>query len=307
MGALELMAVSGARRRMDRGADALVGAATADIGDRGVDLGVGRFRAAREQGRHRHDHAALAIAALRDVVVEPGLLHLVQVAVRGEAFDGGDRAVADRAQRQRAGACRHAVDMHGAGAALGDSAAVSCAHQADDVSQHPKQWRVGIDVDLVRSSVDGKTRHQPPRVGPAPGPRSHNDLKSNARSFQINNAGTDRSPQAAVGSMRKAGLDQCATQERAAATGVPVAAGRPKGDGGQGPPSDAYAIAILWFFRGNERMRLPVALKYALSTAGAATQIVGSPMPPQGSLPPARPDCRTIDSTFGISAMRIEL
>src|SRR5262245_59838469 len=40
MGALELMAVSGARRRMDRGADALVGAATADIGDSGVDLGV---------------------------------------------------------------------------------------------------------------------------------------------------------------------------------------------------------------------------------------------------------------------------
>ena len=47
-----------------------------------------------------------------------------------------------------------------------------------------------------------------------------------------------------------------------------------------------HAIAILWFFSGNERMRLPVALKYALSTAGAATQIVGSPMPPQGSLPP---------------------
>ena len=38
---------------------------------------------------------------------------------------------------------------------------------------------------------------------------------------------------------------------------------------------------MLWFFSGNERMRLPVALKNALSTAGAATQIVGSPTPPQ--------------------------
>jgi len=49
-------------------------------------------------------------------------------------------------------------------------------------------------------------------------------------------------------------------------------------------------------------MRLPVAAKIALSTAGAATQIVGSPTPPQKP-----PDGMMIDSTFGISAMRIEL
>jgi hypothetical protein len=30
-----------------------------------------------------------------------------------------------------------------------------------------------------------------------------------------------------------------------------------------------------------ERMRLPVAAKIAFSTAGAATQMVGSPTPPQ--------------------------
>ena len=52
---------------------------------------------------------------------------------------------------------------------------------------------------------------------------------------------------------------------------------------------------MLWFFSGNERMRWPVALKNALSTAGAATQMVGSPTPPQGSLPPVP---MTIDSTF---------
>ena len=48
-------------------------------------------------------------------------------------------------------------------------------------------------------------------------------------------------------------------------------------------------------------MRLPVAAKYAFSTAGAATQIVGSPTPPQNP-----PDGMMIDSTFGICAMRIE-
>src|SRR5574342_416803 len=56
-----------------------------------------------------------------------------------------------------------------------------------------------------------------------------------------------------------------------------------------------------WFFSGNVRMRLPVALKNAFRTAGAATQIVGSPMPPQNP-----PDGRMTDSTFGICAIRIE-
>src|SRR5262249_43729244 len=66
----------------------------------------------------------------------------------------------------------------------------------------------------------------------------------------------------------------------------------------------SHAIWMLWFFSGNERMRWPVALKNALSTAGAAPQLVGSPTPPQGSLPP---DGLRIDSPLGFSAMRIEL
>src|ERR1700690_973472 len=68
----------------------LEGAAAADIGDGFVDVLVGRLRLVLEKGCHRHDHAALAISALRDVVGDPGLLHLVQDAVDGEAFDGGD-------------------------------------------------------------------------------------------------------------------------------------------------------------------------------------------------------------------------
>src|SRR3981081_3281452 len=52
-----------------------------------------------------------------------------------------------------------------------------------------------------------------------------------------------------------------------------------------------HANEMSWFFSGTERMRLPVAAK-----------IVGSPTPPQNP-----PDGMMIDSTFGISAMRIEL
>ena len=63
----------------------------------------------------------------------------------------------------------------------------------------------------------------------------------------------------------------------------------------------AYTIWMPWFLSGNVRMRLPVALKNAFRTAGAATQIVGSPIPPQNP-----PDGMMIDSTFGICAIRIE-
>src|SRR6516164_7107984 len=66
-------------------------------------------------------------------------------------------------------------------------------------------------------------------------------------------------------------------------------------------PPRRHANEMLWFLSGIERMRLPVAAKNALSTAGAATKIVGSPTPPQKP-----PDGITIDSTRGISLMRIE-
>src|SRR6201996_593972 len=56
----------------------LEGAAAADIGDGVVDVGIGWLRLVLQQRRHRHDHAALAVAALRHVEADPGLLHLVQ-------------------------------------------------------------------------------------------------------------------------------------------------------------------------------------------------------------------------------------
>src|SRR5690348_1715186 len=63
---------------VDRLAHLLEGAAAADVGDRGVDVRVARLGVRLEERRHRHDHSGLAVAALRHVVVEPGLLHLVQ-------------------------------------------------------------------------------------------------------------------------------------------------------------------------------------------------------------------------------------
>src|SRR5215217_6691871 len=66
-------------------------------------------------------------------------------------------------------------------------------------------------------------------------------------------------------------------------------------------PGD-HALPRSWFLSGRLRMRLPVAAKIALSTAGAATAIVGSPTPPQKP-----PDGIAFVSTAGISSMRITL
>ena len=69
------------RRGVDRRADLLEGAAPADVGDlasMSASVGFGLFLSSSAD---RHDHAGLAVAALRHVVIDPGLLHLVQHAV----------------------------------------------------------------------------------------------------------------------------------------------------------------------------------------------------------------------------------
>src|SRR5215207_8883543 len=64
---------SSVRGGVDRLADLLEGPASADIGDGLVDVLVGRLRLHLEKCGDRHDHAALAIAALRNGVGDPGL------------------------------------------------------------------------------------------------------------------------------------------------------------------------------------------------------------------------------------------
>src|SRR5262245_23403776 len=66
-----LLLVAG--RQMDRLADSLIGAASTDVGHGGVDIAVAGFRLALEQRRSRHDLAGLAVAALRDLQLQPGL------------------------------------------------------------------------------------------------------------------------------------------------------------------------------------------------------------------------------------------
>src|SRR3954447_14224536 len=155
--------IAGLRSRLGSQADGLarllVGAAAADIRNGAVDVGVARLRVILEQRGDRHDHAALAVAALRHVVVEPGLLHLVQFAVGGEPLDRRDLLGHRRIDRHGARAGRDSLDVHSAGAALSDPTAVFRSGQAKRVTQDPEERHARIDIGLVILAVDVERNH----------------------------------------------------------------------------------------------------------------------------------------------------
>src|SRR4029079_12083441 len=67
--------VLAAGRHVDGFTDALIGAAAADVGHRGINVAVGRpWIFLQERGR-RHDLAGLTVAALRHIDRRPSLLH----------------------------------------------------------------------------------------------------------------------------------------------------------------------------------------------------------------------------------------
>ena len=70
-------------------------------------------------------------------------------------------------------------------------------------------------------------------------------------------------------------------------------------EGGRRSAARIQTFFKSWFFSGSERMRLPVAAKIALHSAGATTATGGSPTPPQ------KPPLGTMTvSTLGICASR---
>ena len=101
----------------------IVGATATDVGDRAVNVPVGGNGVALQQGGGGHDHTCLAVATLGHVHLNTGLLDRMG-AVRGESFDGGYRLARDFTHSDATGAYGASVDVHGAGAALLDAAAV---------------------------------------------------------------------------------------------------------------------------------------------------------------------------------------
>src|SRR6266581_9432713 len=110
--------ISNSRGVLDRSADALIRAATANIARHGgVDVVIRRLRRVLQQRRRRHDLAGLAVAALHHLQLQPRLLQGRALRRLADRLDRGDRTIADVVDRSLTGADRLAVEMHGAGAA----------------------------------------------------------------------------------------------------------------------------------------------------------------------------------------------
>ena len=101
-----------------------------------------------EQRDRAHDHAGLAVAALRHLLGDPGFLQRM-TAIGRKALDRDDGAADPLGHVHLAGAFGLAVEQHGAGAAFLDAAAVLGSGQAEGVAQHPQQRRTRRDIDLM--------------------------------------------------------------------------------------------------------------------------------------------------------------
>ena len=111
-----------------------------------------------EEGGRAHDLAALAVAALRHVVLDPGGVHggTDTVGAIGRRFDGGDLLALGGGDRRDAGADGLAVQMHGAGAAQRRAATELGAGHAQRVAQGPEDGRGGVGVDRVLTAIHNK-------------------------------------------------------------------------------------------------------------------------------------------------------
>src|SRR4029077_2646995 len=109
---------------VNRGAHLLKGPTPTDVRNRAVNVRIGWLRLILQKGCCRHDHAGLAVATLRHVVLEPSLLDRVQDSILRQPFDGGDLLPFRLAHGQRARTDRNTVDVHGARSALRNTAAV---------------------------------------------------------------------------------------------------------------------------------------------------------------------------------------
>src|SRR3954469_11879274 len=141
-------------------ANALVGGAAAEIAaHRRIDVRVGGFAVLGQEADRRHDLPGLAIAALRHIELDPGVLNRLRDLAadaldRRYGFAGGVR------DWRLARAHGLPVEMDGAGAARGDAAAVFRAREIEEIPESPEERHVRIGIDRVWRAVDRQVHHE---------------------------------------------------------------------------------------------------------------------------------------------------
>src|SRR5258708_381338 len=112
-----------------------------------------------EQRGRLHDLAGLAVAALRNLRFDPGLLHRMRVR-RVEPLDGRDDRIAVHvAELDHARAHGLAVYMHGTGTADAETASVLGPREPQILADRPEQRRIGRRVGKVTLTVNAELWH----------------------------------------------------------------------------------------------------------------------------------------------------
>src|SRR5262249_20688091 len=85
--------------------------------------------------------------------LQPCVLHFLADFAAADAFDGGDRLLADSRHWSDAGASGRAVDMNRAGAAEAHAAAEFAALQIKLVTKNPEERRIALDIHCARLAI----------------------------------------------------------------------------------------------------------------------------------------------------------
>src|SRR6266446_7711418 len=142
-------------RVLDSLADSHIRTAATDVPrHRGVDIAIGRVRVGGEQGGGGHDLAGLAVAALRHLQRDPGLLDLFAGGCGAYGLDRGDALAGRGRDRRDARAHRLAIKMDRARTAQSEAATEFRAGHSEHIAQHPEQRRVVVDIDAAGFTVD---------------------------------------------------------------------------------------------------------------------------------------------------------
>ncbi len=146
-------------------ADARVGAAPADVAAHGlVDLGIAGGLVLAQQCFGRHQLAGLAVAALRDIVLDPRGLQGVRRGGRAEGFHGGHGLASNGGHGRLARADRLAINLHGAGPALRSAATKLRTFETDLVANDPQERRIRLRRrgDSLAIQIEASHYNHPP-------------------------------------------------------------------------------------------------------------------------------------------------
>ena len=146
---------------MNRLADTAVCPATTNVSTHSfVDLRILRRAFAAEQGRGAHHLTTLAISALRNAHLDPGLLHLFAHGILGDRFDRRDLSSFSSADRGYAGSDRLPIHMHRAGSAQTHATAKFSSSKSQDIAYCPQQGHIIRGVQAMLFAIKSNRSHR---------------------------------------------------------------------------------------------------------------------------------------------------